>query len=78
METNNNSPQIVQYIVDKKEKLLFSYMLFAFRNFLLIAKKSRSSFEDEITNEVNDTFPFLQHLHQIEFRIQNILSFESR
>ena len=40
IDTNNNSPQIVQSIVDEKDKFSFSYMLFAFRNFLLIVKKN--------------------------------------
>ena len=53
IDTNNDSPQIVQYIVDKKDKLSFSYMLSAFRNFLLILKKKLCSFENEITNEVS-------------------------
>ena len=33
-------------------------MLFAFGNFLLILKKSLSSFEDEIINEVKETADF--------------------
>ena len=52
IDTNNNSHQIVQKIVDKKDNFSFSSMLFACRNLLLIAKKikkSLSSFEDEIT-----------------------------
>ena len=50
IDTNNNSHQIVQSIVDK-DNFSFSSMLFACRNLLLIAKKSLSSFEDEITVE---------------------------
>ena len=51
IDSNNNSPQIVQLIVDEKNKLSFSYMLFVFRIFIDV-KKSLSSCEDEITNEV--------------------------
>ena len=39
IDTNNNSHQIVQSIVDKKDNFSFSSMLFACRNLLLIAKK---------------------------------------
>ena len=39
IDTNNNSHQIVQSIVDKKDNFPFSFMLFACRNLLLIAKK---------------------------------------
>ena len=52
IDTNNDSPQLVQWIVDEKDKFSFSYYHFAFRNFLSIEKKSLSSFEDEITVDV--------------------------
>ena len=39
IDTNNNSHQMFQSIVDKKDNFSFSCMLFACRNLLLIAKK---------------------------------------